>query len=132
MAQDILDQIFKSFDPNSKADWEQQALKDLKGSELNSLNWKIMEGLNMDAYANSEDLKGIDHSVLKKRNADWQVGQHYLVSNYKLSNQELLADLMHGLNAPVLTFAKNPSLEDLEQLLEEVLTTNLNLFGQKD
>lgn len=42
MKNDILQEIYKEFKPNTKAEWQEKATIDLKGKALESLNWKLM------------------------------------------------------------------------------------------
>lgn len=120
MASKILEDIYKTFPENTKADWEKQASKDLKGTALSELNWHINKDLNLEAYYTEEEIAGLDHSILKNYNPDWQIAQDYFVENYKESNTNLLADLMHGLDAPVFHFKGKPTLNDLKILFEGV------------
>lgn len=120
MAQDILKEILNEFKPHSKADWEAQASKDLKGVALDKLNWAINDEITQAAFYTESDIPSLDHTILKEHDADWQIGEHYFVEDYKASNKILLEDLMHGLNAPVFRFKESPSVTDLVQLLENV------------
>ncbi len=133
MAQDIVKDILNEFDAHSKADWEAQALKDLKGAPLEKLNWSINEDIQQAAFYSESDLPALDHSVLKDHNPDWQIGEHYFVEDYKASNAILLADLMHGLNAPSFSFKQTPSASDLAVLFNNVGLEHISVqFEQED
>jgi methylmalonyl-CoA mutase len=120
MADKILDQILNTFPAASLSQWEQSVAKELKGASLESLTWKIADNLSVKPYFTEENQVGIDTTALQNYNPDWQIGQKYYVENYKTSNEQVLADLMHGLNAPVFEFAQEPSIKDLKVLFENV------------
>jgi len=120
MAEDILKEIFQNFKENSKAEWIQQATEDLKDKSISDIDWKLNEAITQAAYYTASDLPALNHSILKEYNPDWQIGEHYFVANYKASNAQLLQDLMHGLNAPVLSFKNSPSLEDFKILFNGI------------
>jgi len=120
MKNDILEEIYKDFQPNTKAEWEEKATIDLKGKPLESLNWKLNDAIMQAAYYTAEDLPKQDYSILKSYNPDWQIGQDYFVEDYAESNKEILADLNHGLNAPSFHFKNTPSVTDLKILFEGV------------
>ena len=120
MAVDILKEIYQDFKENSKEDWIQQASKDLKDKSLSDIDWKLNEDVSQAAYYTASDLPIWDHSILKQHNPDWQVGEYYFVEDYKVTNAQLLQDLMHGLNAPVLSFKNSPSLADFKVLFNGI------------
>ncbi|MEZ4979040.1 MAG: methylmalonyl-CoA mutase family protein [Chitinophagales bacterium] len=120
MAGKILETIYKTFPKSTKADWEKQAGKDLKGKDLVELNWQINTKFQLEAYYTEEEIENLDHGILQNYNPDWQIAQDYWVENYQESNSEILADLMHGLDAPILHFAKEPSLGELKKLFEGI------------
>ena len=120
MAVDILKEIYREFDENTKEEWIQQASKDLKDKNLADIAWKINEEITQAAYYAASDIPSLDHQILKQHNPDWQIGEHYFVEDYKASNAQLLKDLMHGLNAPVLSFKQSPSLADFKVLFENI------------
>lgn len=120
MSKSISQEILNAFPSVSKQDWEAKAAKDLRGKALDELNWEISEEIKQSPYYTAEDLTTIDTSELKHHQADWQIGELYEVSDAKASNKRLLADLMHGLNAPVLKFSKTLSAEELATLFKDV------------
>jgi methylmalonyl-CoA mutase len=120
MAEDILKEIYQDFKENSKEDWIQQANKDLKDKNISDIDWQLNAEITQAAYYAASDLPTLDHSSLKQHNPDWQVGEHYMVEDFKVTNTQLLKDLMHGLNAPVLSFKNSPSLADFKDLFKEV------------
>ena len=120
MKNNILEEIYAEFTPNTKTEWQEKATIDLKGTPLENIEWKLNNEITQAAYYTEEDTTGIDTSALKNYNPDWQIGQDYFVDNYAESNKEILADLNHGLNAPSFTFKSTPSVSDLETLFENI------------
>lgn len=120
MSKSITQDILNTFPPVSKKDWETKAIKDLKGKSLDELNWVISEDIKQSPYYAAEDQTTIDVSLLKQHNPDWQIGELYVIDNAKTSNKQVLADLMHGLNAPVFQFSETFSVEDITALFKGV------------
>ena len=120
MSASIVQNILNSFDTNSKKEWEVKASQDLKGGAIEDLSWQLNESILLSPYYTASDVPETDTAILKESNPDWQVGEHYEVTDYAASNKQLLNDLMHGLTAPYFSFNSTPSLEDLEALFEGV------------
>ncbi len=120
MAAAIIQDILSTFKANSKEEWEAKALTDLKGKSIEDISWQLNEAITLSPYYSASDNPQSDTSALKKHNPDWQVGEHYEVSDYKASNELILHDLMHGLTAPSFSFKNTPSVEDLNTLFKEV------------
>lgn len=120
MKKDIIQEIYAEFDANNKAQWEEQAIKDLKGEPLENIDWQLNSVITQAAYYTEEDLSKLNTSFLKNYNPDWQIGQDYYVDNYKASNLEILADLNHGLNAPRFHFKNTPNSADFEALFKDI------------
>ncbi|MDA9951851.1 methylmalonyl-CoA mutase family protein [Chitinophagales bacterium] len=120
MAASIVQDILNSFDPNSKEEWKVKASQDLKGKSLEALSWQLNESILLSPYYTASDVPEMDTAILKESNPDWQVGEHYEITDYAASNKQILNDLMHGLTAPCFLFNSTPSLEDLEALFEGI------------
>jgi methylmalonyl-CoA mutase len=120
MAADILKEIYKDFKESSKEQWVQQASKDLKDESLENIAWNLNNEITQAAYYKASDLPSLDHKILKSHDPDWQIGEYYLVEDYKATNTQLLLDLMHGLDAPVIGFKKSPSLADFKVLFNGI------------
>lgn len=120
MAADILKEIYQDFKENSKEDWIQQASKDLKDKSISDMDWQLNADITQAAYYAASDLPSLNSAILKTHQPDWQIGERYHVVDYKATNAQILSDLMHGLNAPVLSFEHSPSLEDFKILFKEV------------
>ena len=120
MAKSITQDILNTFPPSSKADWEVKASKDLKENSLGELTWEISEEIRQSPFYTAEDKTTIDPSALKQHQPDWQIGELYVIDDVKKSNKQLLADLMHGLNAPVIQFSNEVGSADIAALFNAV------------
>ena len=120
MAKSITQDILNAYPPSSKAEWEEKASKDLKGKSPSELTWEISEEIRQSAFYTAEDETTIDVSPLKQHQPDWQIGELYMIEDVKKSNKQLLADLMHGLNAPVLQFSNELGSADITALFNEI------------
>ena len=120
MSKSITQDILNAFPSTSKKEWEAKATKDLKGKALDELTWEISEEIKQSPFYTAEDETAIDPSPLKQHQPDWQIGELYVVENAKTSNKHLLADLMHGLTAPVLQLSKSMSHVEIDSLFEGV------------
>lgn len=128
MANAIIQDILGNFKPSSKEEWEAKALNDLKGKALEDISWKLNEEITLSPYYSSSDLPQMDTRMLKNSDPDWQIGEHYEVSDYKATNKQFLTDLMHGLNAPCFSFFKTPSLADFKILFDGVGIEHIHTY----
>lgn len=120
MSTAIIKDILSNFKGSSKKDWETKALSDLKGKSLTDISWNLNEAITLSPYYAASDTTTLNTEILKSNDPDWQIAEAYEVSDYKACNEQLLKDLMHGLNAPIFSFIKTPSLKDLETLLNGI------------
>ena len=52
-----MQELFKEFKPNTAAEWKTQLMKDLKGESYESLIWHNENGIEIQPFYTSEDLK---------------------------------------------------------------------------
>ncbi len=113
--------MFEDFEKISKAAWEAKVIKDLKGKPLSSLVWKIEEQLSAQPFYHAEDLqKPPVPLAVNSTSNDWEIGESFSTSNIKECNQQAIAALNAGVNAPEFILQRTFSKEDFSQLLNGV------------
>ncbi|MFN8357014.1 MAG: methylmalonyl-CoA mutase subunit beta [Spirosomataceae bacterium] len=100
--------LFAEFAKSDKAQWKQQAIKDLKGKDFDqTLTWHTQQGFNIAPFYNDEDLESLTVTTLfqgVKQNfwptvADWQNREAITVSDEKTANQQAVHALKAGADA---------------------------------
>lgn len=113
--------LFKDFDPSSRAQWVEKITADLKGKSLASLQWELEEAISVAPFYTLEDApEGIAVPVQGSNN-DWNIGETIIVQgDWKAANAQLLEALMGGVNAPTLVIEDTATTAQLHQLLHDV------------
>lgn len=113
--------LFKDFDPSSKAQWVAKITADLKGKSLEALQWDIEESIAVSPFYTPEDAPEGLRVPVQGSNNDWNIGEDVSIADdYKAANAQVLDALMRGVNAPTFVLAAAPSTAQLNQLLHEV------------
>ncbi len=120
MKSNIIQEINKEFEAVSKKEWLAKVTKDLKGKPFSEIEWQLDAETTFEPIYTKEDIAGFDTGILKNYNPDWQIGEIYNGNTYLDTNQQLLEDLNHGLNAPIFNFDNVPSVNDFKMLLNKV------------
>jgi len=122
--------LFTTFPPVSKARWQEQVVKDLKGKEISSLRWQTEEGLSVEPYYTGEDLAGLPLAAIQAAQKQgtarqWQNRQWIVYSDEKATRQQALDALQKGANALLLDLSETDvTLIDFTRLLEGIRLTD--------
>lgn len=93
---------FSEFTPSTKEQWNNQAIKDLKGKDFEqALVWDTLEGFDIQPYYAAEDLKkmpldAIQKAQNSKQSLGWQNRPTVKFTDEKSSNQQILNLLNKG------------------------------------
>lgn len=103
--------LFTTFSPVSKARWQEQVVKDLKGKEISALRWQTEEGLSIEPYYTGEDLAGLPLAAIQaaqKQGAAsaWQNREWIVYSDEKASRQQALDALQNGADSLLLDLSE--------------------------
>ncbi|MCB0536998.1 MAG: hypothetical protein KDE33_05660 [Bacteroidetes bacterium] len=120
MKSNIIQEINKEFKAVSKKEWLAKVTKDLKGKPFSEIEWQLDAETKFEPIYTKEDIAGFNTGILKNYNPDWQIGEIYNGNTYLATNQQLLEDLNHGLNAPVFNFETLPNVADFGILFNGV------------
>jgi methylmalonyl-CoA mutase len=120
--------LFPEFPPITKQQWLTEIEKDLKGKPYDTLRHTTPEGISLEPFYHNDDrpTKRPAFSAGQTNN-DWAIGEDIIVSNAKKANQQLLAALNGGVNAPRLVFTKSPTLVSLQLILQDVNLAYISL-----
>ena len=112
--------LFAEFAPTTKTDWVAKIEKDLKGRPITGLDWQIAS-LSIAPFLHGDDFEEKPFPILDNRSANtWAVGEDVEVTDSKAANQQILAALMAGVNAPRFVFDHYPTEKELLVLLKNV------------
>lgn len=112
--------LFAEFPANTRADWEKQATRELKGESPESLNWPNANGFTLPAYVSPEEVK---HNYSPAfTHSDWTVCVSHHGRPEEL-NRRILRDLGHG--AGGLSLSYKPG--DFEKAMKGVQTEWIRL-----
>ena len=89
--------LFSEFQPSTRADWENQVLKDLKGESPENLIWKNENGIEIKPFYTKEDTKQNYSPAFT--HCDWEVTVHHENKSSESMNLQFLTDLNRGATA---------------------------------
>lgn len=121
--------MFASFKPKSKSEWISQAQKELKGKNLDTLNW-LFENTHFSPFFHREDLKGAAFGPLKTHN-NFRIGIPIWGEDPKQCNAIAIAALNQGANAIGFYALKAQHPTFFQQLLNDIQSewVLLDFFG---
>jgi len=130
--------LFEGFPENSKEDWINQIIKDLKGKDFDKTLTSITEdGIKINPIYNKEDLAGFEALNYYRNRVNmessipgispriWSNVSSFDGSNEKATNLEILDALLNGADALMLHLSGE---EDLEVLLQGVKPQYIRIF----
>jgi methylmalonyl-CoA mutase len=92
-----MQQLFSEFKPNTAAEWKARIIKDLKGEAFESLVWKNENGIDIQPFYTSEDLKEQYQPAFT--HANWEICVHAVQGDQKAMNRQMLKQLNSGATA---------------------------------
>jgi methylmalonyl-CoA mutase len=102
--------LFNDFLPITKAGWQAQAIKDLKGKDLEqTLNWQTPEGFELEAYYTIDDLnpqKVTAVQAVQKQQAGWLNQCVVKYENEKTTNGQIINILQKGSDSILIDLSK--------------------------
>ena len=123
--------LFTAFAPVSKARWQEQVIKDLKGKDISSLRWRTEEGLSIDPYYTAEDLGRLPLRAIQSAQQQistarhWQNREWIVFSDEKTSRQQALDALQKGADALLLDLSQADVAEvSFSRLLDGIRLTD--------
>lgn len=123
---------FSDFQKQSKSDWQEKALKELKGQPLSTYNWSV-DGIKLQPYYDASDLpenqafynRLLDHDHPSGACRNWDNLQVIKVLKEKQANQEALKALQGGAEGVIFRMDKN---FDVATLLNDIDTPYCAVF----
>jgi methylmalonyl-CoA mutase len=89
-----MQKLFTEFQSTTAAQWKEQLVKDLKGTDYNTLVWKTNSGIDVQPFYTKENLNTIPAPIFSKN--DWAICETIFVSDAKTSNTQALNALQNG------------------------------------
>jgi methylmalonyl-CoA mutase len=126
---------FSEFKPNTKTDWYNQTLKDLKGKDFDeTLVWKTLEGFEIQPIYAAEDLEDLPLDTIQtaqssKQSLGWQNRVSIKYSNEKDTNLLIINTLKKGADAVQIDFGNQLINEiNLSRLLDKVKLSETPIY----
>ncbi|HRD37054.1 MAG TPA: methylmalonyl-CoA mutase subunit beta [Bacteroidia bacterium] len=89
-----MQKLFTEFEGTNSQKWKDQIVKDLKGIDFNQLIWKTHNGISVNPFYTSEDIKEKKEPLFSE--SDWDICEHILVKDEKQANQRAFNALKNG------------------------------------
>ncbi len=106
------------FEASSEQEWREKIIKDLKGGNIEDLNWQSEIGaIDPVLFSYQNKYNRVDAHIHQKDNS-WLIAQTYDCGEPKAANKTILEGLKGGVNCIKLINAKS---QDLKTLLSEVM-----------
>ncbi|MFN4147802.1 MAG: methylmalonyl-CoA mutase family protein, partial [Runella sp.] len=125
--------LFKDFDPSTKEEWYQQALKDLKGKDFDqTLLWPTDEGFVVAPYYTEQDLPPIHQyiqEICQEKLPGWLNLIAITYTDEKTTNQAIKSNLSVGGDAFVIDF-ENKKTEEINwsKLLDGIKLSDVPIY----
>jgi len=113
--------LFAEFPPVTDEQWQQQVLKDLKGSAPETLEWETPEGITVKPYYRAGNQPNLQVPV--RPVGEWLIRQDLTVTDEATANTEALDALQRG--ATALLFKCEGTVE-VSALLADVLIEHIH------
>lgn len=107
------------FKKDSYAEWEERALRELKGKSLESLDWKNSTGLDLKAYYSAEQAHRRYPVLFLEKENEWDVFEVIRVTNCETANKRALEVLNQGATGIRFEWA-DPETKELPILLKDI------------
>lgn len=104
------DDFFSEFPPVGKEEWLWQIAKDLKGKQLEALDWQIGDDLSITPFAHADDFVEPPAPFFSEPN-DWEICEEVLVKDVLAANRQSLEALEGGVEG--LQFVLEENLDSI-------------------
>lgn len=118
-----MQKLLDNFSAISKEEWIKQIEKELKGKNLDTLNWKIVDGIILKPFYLQEDINHIANAdKLKITIAQQRELCEYIdVNNVEIANKRALSALVNGANSLHFNCMNAEiNLDFFDQLLKDI------------
>jgi methylmalonyl-CoA mutase len=127
--------LFNDFQTVSRAEWQAQIEKDLKGKPYSDLRWHLGEDFVIEPFYQAEDRPQAQKAFVFDN--DWAISETIEVidEDYKAANALALTALMGGANALCFIIHHGTSAAEMEVLLHKIelsyIATHFFYIGKK-
>ncbi len=124
--------LFNDFLPITKADWQAQATKDLKGKDLEqTLNWQTTEGFELEAYYTEDNLNHQKVAAIQasqRYQGGWLNQCVVKYTNEKNTNIQIINILQKGADSVMLDLSEiNCTQINFSKLLHNIRLSDTSL-----
>ena len=110
----VTENLFEEFPEVTAAEWKAEIAKDLRGGDMEKLDWKPYEGFTVSPFYTEGDLNGVGYLTEqipgefpyargnKTESNDWKISEYITSGSVKEANRRALNSL--GMGAESLTF----------------------------
>ncbi len=120
--------LFAEFPATTKADWQKQITKDLKGKPLEELDWQIEEQIRLSPLYTADDIPTLPPLAAGRLDNGWEIGDVIEVTDMAQANAQAHEALNGGVNAPLFQLRHEPTAAELAVLVAgirpEMITAN--------
>ncbi|CAH1002424.1 Methylmalonyl-CoA mutase [Neolewinella maritima] len=106
-----------SFPDSDKTDWLERATKELKGRDLDRLDWEVNERIRLSAHYTAEDVTPLP---ALDRSAGWTIGAYVDSGTNDAINASALRALNQGAEGLLFRLFRQPGAADIDALLHDV------------
>lgn len=110
--------LFQEFEATSTEAWIDKITKELKGKPVEDLNWVINKDWTIQPFYRKDTTTSIFTG--NKSTNNWAISESIIVENIKIANQQTLAALMAGVEAPCFVLQNDLSLVELKELTQGI------------
>lgn len=108
--------LFSEFNGINSQQWKDQIVKDLKGIDFNQLIWQTRQGISVNPFYTSEDIKETKVPLFSSHN--WSICEQIEVHDEKKANEQALQALKGGASGLVFYIFKKIDTQALIKGIE--------------
>jgi methylmalonyl-CoA mutase len=116
-----MEKLFSEFKPVSAAEWKNQIVKDLKGTEFEKLVWKNPNGFDVQPFYDRENAK---NAAPLFTHINWEISAEIHVVSEKEANAQALKALTGGASSLIFHLHKT---SDFAVLLKDISIEHIEL-----
>jgi len=120
------------FPPAGAAEWRQQLLTDLKGTDPASLRWATPEGFTLEPFYTRDDLADLplaEIQAAQKPTPGWLTTPFFVLTDPKTDNERLRSAVAREAQALLLRFTSVPDAGTLARLLDGIKPSETPVFA---